>query len=141
VTIQKLFAEPGDASSMLDAPRTAEITSAMAVRRARIMYLFECFNERQFDVMLDNYAEDIAFTSPSLVAGDDPHSSGAGKVAILERLCLFREKHGRLQIVDAFANGDDVSVITTSETGRRFHFAIETQAGEFVSRLFVFQVG
>ena len=116
----------------------SELTASLEARRARIHFVFDAYNDRNFDAMLANYAEDIAFTSPVLKEGESASSaSGIGKAAIRERLHLFHEKFGRLTILDVFAVDDQVSVVVRSEDGQRFSFSIETEAGQ-VRRLFVF---
>ena len=113
---------------------------ALAVRRARVLAIFDLYNAQRFDEMLLHYEDEIAFTSPPLKDGEhDNDASGVGKSAMKARLELFWRKYGRLQVDEVFAVADQVSVIVIDAQGRRANFCIEVSPGEKVRRLLVFQ--
>ena len=123
----------------MDYQSVTAFAAELDARRSRVVYLFTCYNDRRFDEMLANYAEDIAFTSPSLQPDESPaEASGIGKAAIQTRLGLFHDRYGQLTVQDVFAAGDQVSVIVKNDEGRCFSFSIETSPGQLVQRLLVF---
>jgi hypothetical protein len=111
-------------------------------RRAQIEGLITLFNADDTEALLARYADEVSFSVPMLRGQHDRNGMwGTGKAALRDYVLLYRERHGRLILLDLFVCGSTVSVLVEDETGNRTEFCLEVGACGRVNRLFAFHVG
>jgi hypothetical protein len=110
---------------------------AMEVRKAQTIAIFDLYNERRFDDLLQFYADDIVAFMPELLPGTTPDMRYAtGKAEYVGLLARFRNIYGRVVVTNVLAVGRGMSVQIEDEQDNFGTFSIEINDDGLVQRIF-----
>ena len=99
------------------------------------------FNAGDDEALLSLFSDDVMFAAPMLHGQHDRDGKwGGGKAAFRDYVLLYREKLGRMHMVDLFAAGNSVSVLIDDDRGNRTEFCNEIGEDGLIKQVFAFHV-
>jgi hypothetical protein len=99
------------------------------------------FNAGDDEALLSLFSDEVMFSAPMLEGEHDRDGDwGFGKAGFRDYVLLYREKHGRMNMVDVFAAGNSVSVLIDDDRGNRIEFCNEIGEAGLITRVFAFHV-
>jgi hypothetical protein len=99
------------------------------------------FNAGETEALLSLFSDELMFSAPMLNGEHDRDGTwGLGKAAFRDYIDLYREKHGRMTMVDLFTAGNSVSVLIDDDRGNRIEFCNEIGEAGLITQVFAFHV-
>jgi hypothetical protein len=106
--------------------------------RSKLLDLIDLYNAGQIEPFLAEHLDEVIFATP-----DDYGAPvyGCGKLALKEEVLRYRERRGRLTVIDVFPLGNSVSLLMDDEAGHRTEFCLEKGERGLLKSIYAFHVG
>jgi len=105
--------------------------------RSKLVDLIALYNAGQIEPFLAEHSDDVIFATP-----DDRGAlvHGTGKLALREDVLRYRDRRGRLTVVDVFPLGSSVNLLMDDEAGHRTEFCLEKGERGLLTSIYAFHV-
>jgi hypothetical protein len=105
--------------------------------RSKLVELIDLYNAGQIVPFLAEHTDDVIFATP-----DEQGALvyGAGKLALKEDVLRYRDRRGRLTILDVFPLGSSVNLLMDDEAGHRTEFCLELGACGLLTSVYALHV-